>query len=53
MTEQKAAEKLCTVLNEIESAGLQVTADHNENLWVGDVQIAAPNGEDEPWEVRP
>lgn len=52
MNEQQAAEKLCKVLNEIEQAGLQVTADHNENLWVGDVQVAAPGGDDEPWEVR-
>lgn len=52
MTELEAADKLAAVLNEIEEAGLQVTADHNESLWVGDVQIAAPPCEGEPWEVR-
>jgi hypothetical protein len=52
VTELEAAEKIAAVLNEVEAAGLQVTVDHNENIWVGDVQIAAPASEDEPWEVR-
>lgn|GEM_PF-5358257 len=53
MTELEAAERLCALLNEVETAGLQVTVDHNENIWVGDVQVAAPSDDEEPWEVRP
>jgi hypothetical protein len=56
MTEQEAAERLCTLLNEIEEAGYEVSwADLSggSGLVVGrEVLIAEPPCEDEPWEVR-
>lgn len=53
MTEEEAAAKLCALLNEIEDAGHEVHyASHTSLLWTGDVAIAAPPCEGEPWEVR-
>ena len=53
MTEQEAAERLCAVLNEIEAAGHEVAADYDGDVWVGQVKVALPGDDGEPWEVRP
>lgn len=52
MTEQEAAERLCTLLNEIEAAGHEVYYSvHSNIMHVGDDQeILAPPCEGEPWE---
>jgi len=56
MTEQEAAERLCTLLNEIEGAGHETSwSSHNgeEGLFVGDgVWVKAPEWGDGVWEVR-
>lgn len=55
MTEEEAADRLCELLNEIEGAGHQVhwsSRNGDEGLFIGDVHIAEPPCEDEPWEVR-
>ena len=51
MIKEEAAHRLCALLNEIEEAGHQVLFG-DESLFIGDVQIAEPPCEDEPWEVR-
>jgi len=59
MTEQEAAERLCTLLNEIEAAGIPVSVGEHRigygSAWgldVGNLFLAEPPCEDEPWEVR-
>lgn len=52
MTEQKAAERLCTLLNEIEAAGHEVEIyETGSRLWVGDWSVKAPQFDDGVWEV--
>lgn len=58
MTELEAADRLCALLNEIEAAGhaVQISPgwDGSYHLMVGegDVYLAEPPCEGEPWEVR-
>jgi len=55
VTEKEAANRLCELLNEIEASGHAVqwsSRDGDEGLFIGDVHIAEPPCEGEPWEVR-
>lgn len=55
MNEEEAAAKLAALLNEIEEAGHAVFwagRDGAMGLLIGDVHIAQPPCEDEPWEVQ-
>lgn len=51
MTEQEAAERLCTLLNEIEAAGYRVHPTYG-NIDVAAIDVIEPQWNNDLWTVR-